>query len=74
MQPLYIYTIYDHPRDHPNHFVVRRRIIGKGIVTIDMEYLVLSDSLQQARESLPAHLVFIGREQQDDPVIVESYI
>lgn len=64
-----VWVIYDHPKDHPSHFVVRRWI-GE---TPDNKAL-LCETLEQARESLPPGLFNLGRFQQDDACILESWI
>ena len=69
-----MWTIYDHPSDYPNSFVLR-------------EWLVLPDGQQPTgivircdvieplrKQMLEAGLVCIPRSVDDDPKIVESWI
>lgn len=67
------WTIYDKPDDYPNHFVVRQwdaqptGIVPYGVTTFD--------TLEEARLSLrKRRLVSLGREPQDDPKIVETWL
>lgn len=70
---LEIWTIYDHPTDYPDHFVVRKNIIGPGRVWADLKCR-LFDTLEAARESLPPHLTRLHRDQHDEPQIVETWL
>jgi hypothetical protein len=69
------YVIYDHPRDYPNHFVVRPHLLddrrGKGHASPNG---FLFDTLKQARDFIPKGMVRVQRHPTDDSVIVESYI
>lgn len=71
-EPLRQYTIYDHPRDHPESFVVREWLIGAGTVTPGQAWGTAT--LASARDLVPPGLVCLGREPQDDPVIIETWI
>jgi hypothetical protein len=67
------YAIYDHPRDYPDHFVVREwRITGDQIEPA--EDCWLTQSLEDARKLIPSGFYCIGRWRGDDPVIVEVWI
>lgn len=68
------YVIYDHPADHPDHFVVREWTIGKGPAPVPSDNFILAASLEEARTHIPEGLVQIGRMPNDDPVIVEVWI
>jgi hypothetical protein len=71
-----VWTIYDHPRDLPGHFVVRRKRVLPGVadpVTDPKAYGF--NELNSARLWLEQKgLTCIGRYDEDDPVIVESWI
>lgn len=67
------YVIYDHPRDYPDHFVVRRWRVLPNRLEPDDRFCILTNTLDLARESIPAGLVRIGRLPDDDPVIVEVW-
>ncbi len=70
---LSLWTIYEKPKDHPDKYVVRRHVIepGKTYPTGDF---ALFDTLEEAREYIPEGCTDIGRYDEDDPVIVESWI
>ena len=69
---LIIWTVYDHPLDQPNHWVVRRWRIELGSkVPLNSKKF---DSLVEARDWIPAGLVRMPRMPSDDPVIVESWM
>jgi hypothetical protein len=67
------YAIYDHPRDYPDHFVVRewRAIDGQPVPSEDCW---LAQTLEDARALIPSGFYCIGRWAGDDPVIVEVWI
>lgn len=67
-----VWVIYDHPSDHPDHFVVRRQFAGKGEIVIDQRCW-LCNTLAEARQVIPPGLVQFARNPEDDPVIVESW-
>jgi hypothetical protein len=71
---LILWTIYDHPRDWPAFFVVRRwKATGDGSpAPIDPAALCLT--LAQARECVPPWLYNLGRDPSDDERIVETWI
>jgi len=70
---LLVWTIYDHPRDCPDMFVVRPHSSKEGKpMNVWIEY----PTLKEAREALFAsglYTEWIAR-PTDDPVIVESWI
>lgn len=70
---LRLYTIYDHPADYPEGFVVRMFEALAGQVT-EKELLGQTPTLEAARELIPPGLFNLGREPADDPVIVETWI
>ena len=63
---LYQWAIYDHPKDYPDKFVVRRWKIEAGVVTPDPE-CHLADSLLEARLFIPDRLVRTSHMHGDDP-------
>jgi hypothetical protein len=69
---LSIWTVYDHPRDYPQHYVARRTEIGvPSVVTKDM---FVADTLDEVRALLPPGLHRLPRYENDDPVIVEVWL
>lgn len=69
---LEIWVIYENPTDYPGWWVVRRRCVGNGETVIDPA-AILCYSLDQARSVIPQGLVCFPRDQNDDPVIVETW-
>ena len=73
MSVLYQYTIYDHPRDYPEGFVVRQWRIASGEGGPTPEEAWTAPSLEAARALVPAGLFCLPRVAEDDPVIVETW-
>jgi len=72
---IYQWVIYDHPKDHPDHFVVRRWSIRAGGQPMPMPAeFILSASLDEARTHIPQGLFKMNTMPADDPVIVEVWI
>jgi len=72
--PLDLYVIYDHPKDHPNNFVVRRwKLAADGTLTAENDCF-LAGTIDDARSFVPRGLVHIPRYPQDDPVITEVWM
>jgi len=67
------WVIYDHPRDYPDKFVMRRWEIGRGLV-MATDDMALADTLEEARAQVPAGRYRLEREADDDPVIVEMWL
>ncbi len=77
---LAIYTIYDHPTDYPDYYVCRKHLIegkpeGGYTVNPESELYLKSKSIENIRFTLENEKLFcLGREPDDDPVILESWI
>lgn len=70
MKPFITYAIYDHPKDYPDHFVVR-----KWIGEIPEEFLHCKvDTLSEAQASIPKGYTKVLPHKDDDPVIIETWI
>lgn len=68
-----IWTIYQHPNEYPESWVLRACEIlddGSGRRT---NVLYVLETLEQARAMVPPGKVNIGRSEQDDPLIFESW-
>jgi hypothetical protein len=65
------YTIYDHPRDYPDAFVVRAWEIGPGTMTPGQPRT--APTLEAARKLIPPGLYCLGRAADDDSTIVETW-
>lgn len=70
---LTLYVIYDHPKDFPNHFVVRRNHVNGTYRVVD-SFCHVVDTIEQARECIPQGLYRFDRDESDDPVIVETWM
>ena len=71
------YAIYNNPKDYPGKVVVRLWIIriDNSGYTIQAGLLIsVSDTLEQARMSLPDGLNLIPRFDEDDSAIAEVWI
>lgn len=65
---LNFYTIFDHPEDFPEHFVVRRFEYDQPT-----EEFQLADTLDAARALIPPGLFCAKRDENDAPYIVECW-
>ena len=66
-----LYVVYDHPRDYPDEFVVRRWFMDRPELG---EPFARGDSLEAVRAELPRILRNLGRHKNDDEAIVEVWI
>ena len=70
-----IYTIYDHPNDHPNSFVCRRYEVIVGFPEpFPREIVAIGLTLKEVQDKLPEGLALIPKDPNDDPKIVESWL
>jgi len=69
-----MYAIYDHPKDYPNDFVVRRWRAIRGQPIADVLPTAVCKDLETARNLIPTGLVQIPRSPSDDPVILETWL
>lgn len=70
-----IWTIYEKPSDFPEDFVVRRHVSYPGKVVADPNIAMQSRGLENLREILQRQgLTCIGRQPDDEPCIVESWV
>jgi hypothetical protein len=72
---LTIWTIYFNPKDFPGRWVTRNFLIVRGTpAPVAGNNIFLSDSLQAARSVIPDDMTCLGRQDEDEPQIVESWI
>ena len=73
---LRLYTIYDHPRDYPKWFVLRSFAVLRGNPEPQGESpALLFKEVERARAWCEERgLTCIGKEPDDDPCIVETWI
>lgn len=71
---LSIWTVFDHPKDFPHHYVARRFVADKkGPQATEKVIVTLSlDALRLILQS--AGLTVMMRAKSDDPRIVESWL
>lgn len=67
---LTVWTIYERPIDHPDHWVLRAHDLPGG----SRETFEISDSLEGIRAKVPPYLHRLRRDPNDDPAIYESWI
>lgn len=73
-EQLEMWTVYKHPKDHPDKYVARKFVIEplQVIATNDM---FVADSLEEIRLLLPDQgLHCLPRYENDDPNIVEVWL
>lgn len=73
MSGLRLWTIYDHPADFPEVFVVRGFTAEVGGPIAD-RHVRTATTLDGARSLVPPGLVCIARYPTDDPKIVETWL
>lgn len=72
---LTLYVVYDHPRDHPEMFVVRRQVTMRdGGVVPDGDALGFTTLEAARKHCLELGLTCLARHPDDDPVIVETWL
>lgn len=69
-----MWVIYDHPKDNPNHFVVRKWTIMSNAAPLASMDKTLHDTLEEAREAIPPGLYNLVRYANDYPVIKEVWV
>lgn len=70
ISPIPIYAIYKDPSDYPGLYVVRRWYTEH----LTEEPLIVTPNLGDARLALPMGLANVGRQQGDDPAILEVWL
>jgi hypothetical protein len=74
MGGLEMWVIYSNPRDYPGKFVTRRRVVTAASDVADAKPRAVEETLEDARAAVPWGCVCIGRQEGDDPVIVEVWL
>lgn len=70
-----IWTIYDHPRDYPAHYVARRWELRRGDENPHpTDDVLLAEHLDELRRLLPPGLSRFPCVDRDDPCIVETWL
>jgi hypothetical protein len=73
-ESLAMWTVYDHPRDHPDHFVARLAFVSGTGGLVMTETTITAATLEQLRGLLPPGLCRIARHPDDDANIVEIWL
>ncbi len=69
-----LYVITHGTKDYGEQYVVRiHRVSPSGSVALAPPLAVVA-SLDEAREAVPQGCVNLGRDERDDPVIVETWL
>lgn len=67
---LKIWVVYDHPTDHPNHFIARLFLNDKP-----SRNYIATEKIETLRAILKDWgLYMLTRNENDDPIIVETWI
>lgn len=64
-----IIAVYNSPSDYPGKYVARVWDINKPTKVI-----VIRDSLEEIRKTIPSYMKRLGACNMDDPVIVETWL
>jgi hypothetical protein len=67
------WVIYDHPRDYPDQFVMRRWAVSADLM-LATDDMALADTLVEIRKKVPPGLYRLERFADDDPCIVEVWM
>lgn len=62
-------TIYKHPTDYPEQYVARVWDVNKPT-----RLVATAGSLEEVRQAIPEEMYNMGRQNDDDPCIVEVWI
>jgi hypothetical protein len=68
------WVVYDHPRDYPNYYVLRRWDILRGVGGVPTSEVYLAETLDDIRDFVPQGCTPLHREAADDASIVEVWI
>lgn len=71
------WTIYDHPTDFPEHWVVRAWRVEAGREPRPGHTALLAETLEEARSLVPIERLRLHRmepDPHDDPTIAETWI
>lgn len=70
---LVIWAIYDHPKDYPDHYIARKWLVTKE-GSKPTEVILADVNLESLRKCLPAGLYCLPRQENDDPVLIETWL
>lgn len=67
---MYLYVVYKHPTDYPGKFVLRRWWNDKP----EKKPMLVADTLEEARTKIPKWAIRLAKPENEDPVILETWI
>lgn len=70
---LLMWTVYWNHLDFPGQYVARQWIVGDGEPRMTKHFLI-NDTLDGVRSMIPPGFVMLGRDESDDPSVVETWI
>jgi len=68
-----LFTIYEHPKDYPRGYIVRRWV-ARSTGFSEAREAWATETLEDARLIIPDGLFRMEREADDDPTIVETWL
>lgn len=71
---LVMWTIYDHPADYPESWVLRRSEVSAGVIVHDARPSAVTSTLKLARVRIPAGCVKVQHRDPVDPNIAEVWV
>ena len=72
---LEIWVVYDHPRDHPDFYIVRRQVAtNTGAIQLDGQSVGFRDLATAQAWLQEKGLTRLDRYPDDDPVILETWL
>ncbi len=72
---LKMYALYYKPSDYPDHYVLRGVTINPGYTVFDKEPLMVEKEVEKIHEEMQKKgLIFLLRDEGDEPQILGSYI
>lgn len=80
IKPMSLYVIYHNVKDYPGKFLVKRWNLKGATAKANQsraresQLVGVVDLLEEARKLIPPGLHNLGRREQDDPVIAETWI
>ena len=69
-----IWTVYRHPNDYPNCWVMRAHEILPGVGSRPDSFCFVAKTLDEIRAKVPPGARCVGREASDNPAIYESWL
>ncbi|GEM_PF-1511854 len=68
-----VWSIYDHPRDHPSSFVIRETVAG-GTRLVISPAAMYANTVEDAHAKLPPGSTILPKDPQNPPNLIEVWI